>query len=203
MKQALTIGCGSGNGSTIIDTLLEKGYNVINVGTSTHTGATNIQVQWTDLQITNLHSLIKVEGNLDFIFFNQNGSSLNAGNFDFANTETIVAWKLVKDWQQSHWISCQLPFLLLHTLKKHLTPSTKIGWMLSAMMIHSNNNVEQYPDYSSQKYFNYLAMQCAGEHHQTFGILPDFSGPDAKGSLKNVIEQVCDNHVNCQLFEVA
>jgi hypothetical protein len=202
MKQALTIGCGSGNGSVIIDTLLEKGYKVINVGTSSHPGATNIQVKWSELQITNLHKLVKPDGNLDFVFFSQNGSSLNSDNFDFANTDMLYAWKLVKDWQQTHWISCQMPFLLLHTLKKHLTADTKIGWMLSSTMKWTNLNAEKYPDYSSQKYFNYLAMQGTGKHYQTFGIMPDFSGPGSQDRLKEVIEQVCDNDVNCQLFEV-
>lgn len=202
MKQALTIGCGGGNSSAIIDTLLEKGYRVTNVGNSGHPGATNIQVKWSDLQITNLHRLVEIDGPLDFVFFSQNGSSLNSNNFDFANTDMLDAWKLVKDWQQSHWISCQMPFLLLHTLKKHLTPQTKIGWMLSSTMMWDNLNVEQYPDYSSQKYFNYLAMRCTGQHHQTFGIMPNFSGPCSQDRLKEVIEQVCDNDVDCQLFEV-
>jgi hypothetical protein len=202
VKQALTIGCGSGNGATIIDTLLDKGYTVTNVGAKTHPGAHNIQVPWSEIQITNLHQIVKVSGQIDFVFFNQNGSSLCANDFDFANTDMLKSLKLVKDWQHSHWISCQMPFLLLHTIKRHLVPETKIGWMLSAMMVSDNLGVDKYPDYSSQKYFNYLAMRCVGKHYQAFGIIPDFSDPESKHQLRGVIEQICDQDVNCKLFEV-
>lgn len=200
MKQALTIGCGSSNSNIIVDTLVEQGYVVTNIGNSTHPKATNIQIQWNELQITNLHKLCKINGVLDFVFFNQNGSSLNHNNFDFSSLDTLGAWKLVKDWQQSHWISCQMPFLLLHTLKQNLTSSTKIGWMLSSTMRWDNSNATAYPDYSSQKYFNYLAMRCIGDHHQTFGIMPDFSKDDAHNKLKNIIKQVCTQDINNKLF---
>jgi hypothetical protein len=201
MKQALTIGCGGGNGSVVIDTLLEKGYNVTNLGNNEHPGATNVQIAWTELQIANLHKLLKFEVPLDFIFFNQNASSLDSAAFDFSNTDTLTVWKLIKNWQHSYWISCQMPFLLLHNLKHNLTPQTKIGWMLSSNMIWNRPDVQKHPDYSSQKYFNYLAMNCFSKHYQTFGIMPDFSIPNAKNEMTKIIATVCNQDVDNTIFK--
>jgi hypothetical protein len=201
MKQALTIGCGSKNGKAIIDTLLEKGYNVTNMGATGHPEITNIKISWNDLHITNLQKLLKFEGNMDFVFFNQNASSLDSDAFDFSNTDTLATWKLIKNWQHSHWISCQMPFLLINCLKQNLTKQSKIGWMLSSTMIWDRPDVEKYPDYSSSKYFNYLAMNCFGNHYQTFGIMPDFSIPNSSDQMKTIITTVCDQTVNNRIFK--
>jgi hypothetical protein len=188
MKQALTIGCGSKNGSAIIDALLEKGYNVTNMGNSNHPGATNITISWNDLQITNLHKLLKIEGTVDFVFFNQNASSLDSDAFDLANSDTLDTWKLIKDWQHSYWISCQMPFLIVNHLRQHLTNQSKIGWMLSSTMFWDRQKVEKYPDYSSQKYFNYLAKGNRGKPHDIFGYNGGLFAPDA--TLDNLVIQL-------------
>jgi hypothetical protein len=200
VKQALTIGCGSKNGVAIIDTLLEKGYTVTNIGNSLHPKANNIQIDWDNLQITNLHKLLNISGVLDFVFFNQNSSSLELNAFDFSNIETLAVWKLLKNWQHSHWIACQMPFLLIHNLKHNLTNKSKIGWMLSSTMIWDQPGVENYPDYSSQKYFNYLAMKCFNTHYETFGVMPDFSMADSAQQTSKIIETVCDQNVNNMIF---
>ena len=201
MKQALTVGCGSRNGKVIIDTLLEKGYTVTNIGNSEHSQANNIKVSWDSLQITDIPRLFEIEGTLDFVFFNQNASSLNADCFDLSDLEMLEAWKLIKSWQHSYWISCQLPFLLIHKVKQHLNRQSKIGWMLSSTMIWDRNDVEKYPDYSSQKYFNYLSMKCFSKHYQTFGIMPDFSHGDSVDQTSKIIDTVCDQNVCNTIFQ--
>jgi hypothetical protein len=201
MKNALTIGCGQGASSVIIDTLLEKNYSVTNIGSRGHPGCNNIQIQWNDLSITNLHKVYKCHDTLDFVFFNQNGSSLEIGAFDPAKHDTLETWKLIKDWQQTYWISCQMPFLLLHHLKENLQPTSKVGWMLSSTMQWDQANVEQYPDYSSQKYFNFLAMKCFGRYYQTFGIMPNFGQSNSQELTKKIMSEICDNPVNCSLFK--
>lgn len=200
MKQALTVGCGTGNGKTIIDTLLQKGYTVTNIGNSEHDQVNNIKVSWSSLQISDVAKLFDIEGNLDFVFFNQNASSLDSDCFDFSNTEMLEAWRLIKNWQHSYWISCQLPFLLIHKVKQNLNNQSKIGWMLSSTMIWNRNDVEKYPDYSSQKYFNYLSMKCFSKHYQTFGIMPNFSQTNAAQQISKIINTVCDQDVNNTIF---
>lgn len=201
MKQALTVGCGGGVGSTIVDTLLQNGYSVTNIGATPNEKCKNISIQWHNLQINDLHKISRFGEKIDFIFFNQNGSSLDEDAFDPSNSDTLTNWKLIKDWQHSHWISCQMPFLLIHSLNKNLASQTKIGWMLSSTMFWDKEDSSQYPDYSSQKYFNYLAMKCFGKHYQTFGIMPDFNLPDSMEKLKNIIFQVCTESVNQRVFE--
>jgi hypothetical protein len=200
MKQAITVGCGSTNGRIIVDMLLEKGYNVTNIGNSEHPNATNITIGWNELDIPTLHKLLKVKTNIDFIFFNQNASSINSEDFDLSKIETLEMWKLIKGWQHSYWISCQLPIMLLHNLKNFIGPDTKIGWMLSSYLMYDCPGVEKYPDYSSQKYFNYLAMKCFGKHYQTFGIMPNFADPTSKNKMTNIFTEVLDNPTNCKIF---
>lgn len=202
MKQALTIGCGSGNGTIIIDTLLANDYSVTNLGSSEHTDCDNIPVVWQNLDIVNLHKVYRpAQSTLDFVFFNQNASSLSSAAFA-PGQDTLQIWRLVKNWQHSHWISCQMPILLLHYLERNLHQDSKVGWMLSSMMCHDRAGVESYPDYSSQKYFNYLAMKSFGQHYQTFGIMPDFTLPDSSRMLAEIIVQVCQRSVRAETFKM-
>lgn len=201
MKQALTVGCGSGNGGLVIDTLLDRGYAVTNLGSSAHDRASNIQIAWKDLDIPKLYSLVKISGPVHFVFFNQNSSSLEDSYFELNKIGTIDMWRLVKDWQHAHWISCQMPVLLLHLLQKNIGADTKIGWMLSPTMRWDLVYAQRYPDYSSNKFFNYLAMQCLAKHYQTFGVVPDFSNNHGKNQMIKILDHVCDNQVNGNLFE--
>lgn len=202
MKTALTIGCGSGNGKVIVDTLIEKQYSVINIGSQEHPDCQNIKIDWKELQITNLHQFVKFKNqHIDFVFFNQNASALEIESL-YPTDDTLKVWRLIKDWQNSHWISCQMPVLLLHYIRDNLTPESKIGWMLSSMMCYDRSDVEKYPDYSSQKYFNFLAMKCFSKHYQTFGIMPNFSRPESQKELQQIITEVCDSTVDQSLFRM-
>jgi hypothetical protein len=198
---AITVGCGSGNGKVIIDTLLQQGYHVTNIGSSRHDSAVNIEIDWANLQIPDLHKLCKFDHAVDFVFFNQNASSLDWQAFDFEHKQTLEIWKLLKNWQHSYWISCQLPFLLIYNLKKNLHAQSKLGWMLSDYMICDSTGADKFPDYSSQKYFNYLAMKCFSSHYQTFGIMPDFSMHNSMDKLQNIIELACNQTVTNTVFK--
>ena len=202
MKQALTVGCGSGNGKTIVDTLLANDYVVTNIGSSKHPDCDNILIEWQDLELADLHK-IYCPGScrIDFVFFNQNASSLETAAFD-PDQNNLQVWKLIKNWQHTHWISCQLPILLLHYLGKNLVASSKVGWMLSSMMCYDRPDTESYPDYSSQKYFNYLAMKCFSKHYQTFGIMPDFTLAGSERRLADILIQVCTRQVNAEIFKM-
>jgi len=203
VKQALTIGCGSGNGKIIVDTLLANDYAVTNIGSSNHPGCDNITVQWQDLDLTDLHKIYRPgSGRIDLVFFNQNASSLEISAFD-QDLNNLQMWKLIKNWQHTHWISCQLPILLLHYLRSNLVRDSKVGWMLSSMMCYDRQDVELYPDYSSQKYFNYLAVKCFRKHYQTFGIMPDFSLAGSERLLTDIFIQVCSRRVHAEIFRMS
>ena len=84
MKQALLIGCGNQRGERIVNGCIEAGYSVTNIGSGASTIPTvnNIEIVWKELDIIKLHKiLVKIEHKIDFIFFNQNASSLSQENF--------------------------------------------------------------------------------------------------------------------------
>ena len=195
MKHALLLGCGSSNGSAIVEALIEHGFAVTNVGSSEyqHNMVRNIKINWKQLDIESVHKIFsKFDVVFDFVFFNHNNSSLALSDFDIKNEKILKNWRLVKDWTQSQWLSCQLPFLVLHTIRNNLNKESKVGWMLSSYINYNNQSSVLYPDYSSYKYFNYLAMKCFGQANdfQTFGIYPDFKNTDSQHKLKTIIDHI-------------
>jgi len=191
MKHALIIGGGSEKSQVIIDCLVDSDFQVINIGSSQHPYANNIKIEWSKLDIPTVHKLCKFEQKFDFVFFNQNSSSLSATDYD-PNLPTLKTWRLIKDWTHSQWISCQFPFLLIHKLSNNLSKTSKIGWMLSSYIDYQNKDIEKFPDYSANKYQNYLQMLAFGQHYQTFGILPDFNRRNTQEILKNIIKSIID-----------
>jgi len=191
MKHAVMIGGGSGKGAIITNALIENGYLVTNIGSSKHTKCDNITVDWKDIDIPFVQKHCKFNHPIDFIFFSQNASSLSKQNFSL-ETKTLETWRLVKEWTHSNWLSCQLPFLLVHTLKKNIHADTKIGWMLSGYIKHTATGNADHPDYSSFKYFNYLQMQCFSQQNnfKTFGIYPDFNIDNNEDILYNTIIEI-------------
>lgn len=192
MKNALLVGCGTGKGALICDALLDNNFNVTNIGSTEHPGADNIIIDWESVDIPFVHKNCQFDTAIDFIFFNQNSSSLRQGNFNLTETDTLTSWRLVKNWTQSLWLSCQLPFIVLHTVKNNLHAETNVGWMLSGYLKYNSLGNTQHADYSSYKYFNYLQMQCFNQENnfKTFGIYPDFSIDDSSEKLYNVIVEV-------------
>lgn len=191
MKHALVIGGGSKKSQVIIDCLVDNDFQVINIGSSEHPRANNIRIEWSQLDIPTVHKLCKFQQQFDFVFFNQNSSSLNHTDYD-PDLSTLKTWRLIKDWTHSQWISCQLPFLIVHSLKNNLSNKSKIGWMLSSYIDYQSLDIEKFPDYSANKYQNYLQMIAFGQHYQTFGILPDFNRQDSMEILKTITKSIID-----------
>jgi len=191
MKHAVVVGGGQGKGAIIVNTLIENGYSVTNIGSSKHPKCNNITVDWKDIDIPFVQKHCKFDHPIDFIFFSQNASSLSEQNFSL-ETKTLETWRLIKDWTHSNWISCQLPFLIVHTLRNNIHEDTKIGWMLSGYIKHTAIGNTVHPDYSSFKYFNYLQMQCFSEQNnfKTFGIYPDFNIDNSENILYNTIIEI-------------
>lgn len=191
MKHAVIVGGGQGKGAIIVNTLIENGYSVTNIGSSKHPKCNNITVNWKDIDIPFVQKHCKFDYPIDFIFFSQNASSLSETGFSL-ETGTLETWRLIKDWAHSNWISCQLPFLLVHTMRESIHANTKIGWMLSDYIKHTTKGNTEHPDYSSFKYFNYLQMQCFSEQNnfKTFGIYPDFNLDKSEDILYNTIIEI-------------
>ena len=196
MKQALLIGCGNQRGERIVNGCIEAGYSVTNIGSGASAIPTvnNIKIKWTDLDIIKLHKiLVKINHKVDFIFFNQNASSLS--NIDFTQPKkTLDTWGLVKSWGHSYWLSCQLPYFLIKTLEKNLHHETIIGWMLSSYIDKNKQGVETHPDYSGNKYTNYMLMKNFNTKYQCFGINPEFEKGD---KIQPLIKEICSGNKKC------
>ena len=191
MKHAVVVGGGQGKGAIIVNALIENEYSVTNIGSSKHTKCNNITVDWKNIDIPFVQKHCKFDHPIDFIFFSQNASSLSEPSFSL-DRNTLETWRVIKDWTHSNWLSCQLPFLLVHTLKNNIHADTKIGWMLSGYIKHTATGNTKHPDYSSFKYFNYLQMQCFSEQNdfKTFGIYPDFNIDKSEDILYNTIIEI-------------
>lgn len=196
MKHALLIGCGNKRGELIVNGCIDAGYSVTNIGSSASSvqSVNNIQIAWNDLDIEKLHKiLVKIDHNVDFIFFNQNASSLSQENF-VDSKMTFDNWRLVKNWSKSYWLSCQLPFLLIKTLGTKLNSETKIGWMLSSYVDYNRKNIEEYPDYSGNKFTNYVIMKSFAKKFKCFGLNPEF---EKSNKIPTLIKEICLGKKKC------
>jgi len=201
MKQALLIGCGNQRGEYIIKGCIEAGYNVTNIGASNSTipNVTNISINWKKLDLVQVHKILKnIETDVNFIFFNQNSSSLSQDSFT-REKETLNTWRLIKSWTNSYWLSCQMPYFIIKTLDKQLSNQTTIGWMLSSYIDSNKKGVSKFPDYSGYKFTNYLLMKNFSKHFKCFGINPDFTNLE---NMKTLIKNICSGNktVNGEIF---
>jgi len=202
MKQALLIGCGNERGNNIVNACLNSGYKVINIGSSQSDikNVVNIKINWKDLDIIHTHKILnRLNGNIDFVFFNQNASSLS--QIDFTQSKgTLDMWGLVKNWTNSYWLSCQMPFFLIHSLGHKLHEKSIIGWMLSSYIDSAKTGVDDHADYSGYKFTNLMIMRNFNRKYRCFGIDPDFS---ISLGMTNLIHDICSGKilVNGTIFE--
>lgn len=197
MKHALLIGCGNPRGDKIIKACEGSGFTVTNIGSSASpkSSVKNIRINWNDLDITKLHKILKyIDGPIDFIFFNQNASSLSQADFKHEK-KTAELWSLVKSWSKSYWLSCQMPYFVIQTLGKKISSDAKIGWMLSSYIDKDKPGVWNNPDYSGYKFTNFMIMKSMSEKYQCFGVNPEF---DSKDKIESIIKDVCDTTKKCK-----
>lgn len=198
MKRALVIGGGSKNSSVILDCLCDHGFEVVNFGSTVYEkpNVVNIKIDWNSVDIEFVQrNFSRFDGHFDFVFFNHNSSSLRLDDFCVNHDNILDVWKRIKDWEKSQWLSCQFPFLILHTIRKNLNEHSKVGWMLSSCMDYNKPYSIDFPDYSAFKFFNYLAMKSFSRTNQfkTFGIFPNFKLPDSRDRLKSIIEDIIND----------
>jgi len=123
---------------------------------SSQPGENTCQVDWQTINTSSLHRWCQSLPDLDLIFFNQNSSALSSESFD--QKPTLELWQHVAHWQQSYFVSCQLPYLLIHTLGARITDQTRVIWMLSGMVTRPFAE-PGYADYIGNKYQNMLIMR--------------------------------------------
>ena len=196
MKNALLVGCGNTRGENIILGCKNAGYNVTNIGQtqSKIDGVNNISVTWKELGITNLHKILyQIKTDVDLIFFNQNSSSLAGKNFT-QTIDTLDLWSLTKNWTQSYWLSCQMPYMLIKNFEHKINDNCNIGWMLSSYIDKDKSGVVDYPDYSGYKFTNYLIMKNYSKKYNTFGINPEFESSD---KIQKLITNICNGNNKC------
>ena len=196
MKHALLIGCGGTRGARIIKGCEMADLTVTNIGSSVSSIHTvkSINIEWKDLDLTALHKILKsIDHQVDFLFFNQNASALS--EIDFTDyKKTVDMWTLVKDWTRSYWLSCQLPYFIIHTLGESISIDAKIGWMLSSYIDKDKDGVSDHADYSGYKFTNYLIMKNFNKKYDCFGINPDFETTD---KMQNLIADICNGKIKC------
>lgn len=176
---ALIIGGGSGTGFGIgiVYSLLNTGFNVYSISGSTtisHENFYNCEIKWNTLSIPNIEPFLHELPALDFILFNQNGSSLTTEDFS-KSVDTLKLWKLEENWKQTYFTSCILPYHIIKTLNKQCADNTRIAWMLSQLTYDHDNLLElKHADYISNKYQNLLLMKNFAMTHPScfFGIVP-------------------------------
>jgi hypothetical protein len=205
MKTALLIGCGSKFGLTLLESLLQQGWQVFSISGSAlpaHDNLTQLTVDWHTVSVANMEKYLKSLPDIDLVFCNQNASALAAHNFGVDSYSTVELWKQEKTWAQSYFVSCILPFHIIHTLGSRCTASTKIGWMLSGYVC--NHSDVSNADYIGNKYQNYVLMKAFSEHHPScfFGVNPDDlnSNQDREQLLQLLTDDACNFRSNVVKF---
>lgn len=177
-KEALIIGGGSKFGLHFVKKLIDKDWKVnLITGSNSETppAVNRLTVDWKNLKITDLERFLNNLTTQSLVFFNQNSSALSNNCYNVDSYTKLNLWRQEKDWSQAYFVSCILPFHIIHTLNKSCTTDTKIGWMLSSLILTHRTNQIEYADYISNKYLNYLMIKNFSKQHDSsfFGINPD------------------------------
>ena len=167
----LYIGTGKRFAQELIADRRARGSRVFCI--SAQDGQDTFQVNWSTVTAADIHKIIRKLPSLDVVLFNQNASSLSAGGFKSDCYPTLDLWRQVDHWQQSYFVSCQLPFAMIHGLGSKLNEHSRIAWTLSSM-ITDHMHDEQYADYIAYKYQNYMIMKNFAHNRAGcfFGIDP-------------------------------
>jgi hypothetical protein len=177
----LYIGTSKGFVSQAIKMRREQGHTVFCISSQPSDDPYTFTVDWKTVNAADIYKITKALPNLDLILFNQNSSSLNQNSFESTmSDQTLMIWKQMDHWRQSYFVSCQLPFSLIHHLQSKISTDTRVIWMLSSMIVRHQSSTE-YADYIGNKYQNFLIMKNMAQNHTGcfFGIDPgDISGSD-------------------------
>lgn len=176
-KEALIIGGGSKFGLQLVQEFLSQNWKV-NVISGTkiedHFNLKQLNVDWKKISVADVRDFLKTLSCQNFIFFNQNSSALSQSSFNL-EIGSLDLLKLEKDWLQAYFVSCILPYHIIHSLKNKISPGTKIGWMVSSLVTKQLSNQIGFADYIGNKFQNYLLMKNFSKNIDAvfFAINPD------------------------------
>jgi len=197
VKTALLVGCGSKFGLEVLTNFLDHDWTVYSLsGSLTDIKNDNLHqevIDWKTINVANIEKFLNCLPNLDFIFFNQNSSALNQQNFQQNCHSTVDLWKQEKTWSQCYFVSCILPFHIIHSLGDRCDKNTKVGWMLSTY-VYFHSDIKN-ADYIGNKYQNFLMMKNFSKTHPAcfFGINPDnLIETNTTDNIENLIS-MCDD----------
>lgn len=166
------VGASKGLAKSLSLARSNAGHEVLHISSATPAVAGTLTVDWSGVKESDLHRYLMGLPSIDLLFFNQNSSSLSESSFYMDRYQPLDLWKQIAHWRQSYFVSCQLPFQIIHSLGDRLHPQSRICWMLSSMIVqHSDPG---HADYIGNKFQNYLLMKnFANKHHSCFmGIDP-------------------------------
>lgn len=205
MKTCLITGGGSKFGAEITKQLVAQDYHVYLVTSNPASwanciGVTAISVDWSTLSMVDLRRCVPKTDHIDLVFFNHNASALNQAKFAQGTIQNLQAW------QQSYFVACQFPFYLVHVLRNQITPETKIGWMLSELIVTPRDQQIGHADYIGNKFTNACIMRSFALNFPAcfFGIHPD-GGLDHQLDKKSqdivqLVDQKTTTELNGNIF---
>jgi hypothetical protein len=163
MKKALLIGCGSKWGASFTKHLADIGYHVDLLTSSDfeYTNVNTLKVNWYELNLEHLKTLIDNTVTYDLIFFNQNAKG-SVSDFWFTPGNDMP----IESWNTSMWLDCQLPYCLVKHLSSSITDDTKIGWMMTGLIVGNNPEYFKYAGYASHKATNLHIMRGFSQNHR-------------------------------------
>ena len=191
-KRALLFGCGSKWGLEFTKYLADNGYQVNLVSSSivNYPNVKTLNINWVTSNETCIKELLAKE-EYDLIFFNQNsGGGPGGDHFSPLRDYSIDHWNI------HNWINCQLPYTVIKHLSSTITEKTKIGWMLTGLIVGNDTSRYQYAGYASIKSTNLHIMRGFSQFHKGifFAINPIwFPVEDYKKDaeqISNIIERL-------------
>ena len=161
-KKALLFGCGSKWGLSFTQHIANNNYEIDLVSSSDVDlpNVNNLKIDWLMSNEKTIKDLIPNES-YDLIFFNQNSGG-GPGGDDFGPDRNFS----IDHWNLHMWINCQLPYVVIKHLNNGIRENTKIGWMLTGLIIGNDEKLYQYAGYASLKSTNLHIMRGFSQYHK-------------------------------------
>lgn len=162
MKNALLVGCGSKWGAAFTKNLSDNGYQIdlITGSNFSYPNVNLIQINWFELTVEKIKQLLSNSKNYDLIFFNQNSGG--APNDHFLKPYNDLD---LEQWNLQNWVNCQLPYYIIKHLTPSITAKTKIGWMMTGLIVGHEVDKFQYAGYACVKSSNLHIMRGFSQFH--------------------------------------
>jgi len=154
-KKALLIGCGSKWGETFTKTIANSNYTIDLVTHSdfSYPNVNTVKIDWHSISLNQINEIIPLT-DYNLIFFNHN--SAGAVNDHWLKDGHTIPQEL---WNKSYWIDCQFPYYVIKHLNGNIREDTKIGWMLTGLIVNRNSEHFKFAGYAASKSVNFHLMR--------------------------------------------